>query len=264
MKDIRNNLDKEKRDIVIYDILVPSLRILYEEDYFNIAAGVSERNICARLAHHMENVMHEMNDYNDYYADVEYNRKNDGTGKNWESPHKVPLPMVADLIVHKRNAEHNLMSIEMKRWNNYDKRKEDRKRLESVVSSPNLEERRDDCIYDTALGIFIIYSHKILKVEFYENLDGNGAYSGYMLFECKMDGTSFLSLEKIDEKWVYVVNQDFYSDYYDTKICRGDKCIILQYLSNNYVAVNMLDTSKYPKKYLSIPMANLELCHEDW
>jgi hypothetical protein len=69
--------------------------------------------------------------------------------------------------------------------------------------------------------------------------------------------------KSIEEKWVYIVIQDFYSDYYDTKICRGDKCIILQYLSNNYVAVNMLDTSKYPKRYLSIPMANLELCHED-
>lgn len=47
-----------KRSIIIYDILVSSLHHLYEVDYFNIKNGVSERNICARLAHHMENTMH--------------------------------------------------------------------------------------------------------------------------------------------------------------------------------------------------------------
>lgn len=190
-----------KRSIIIYDILVSSLHHLYEVDYFNIKNGVSERNICARLAHHMENTMHGMIDYNEYYTDVEYNRKNDGTSKNWESCQKVPLPMVADLIVHKRNAEHNLMAIEMKHWDNYDKRKDDRKRLVSVVSSPKTEERNEKCIYDTTLGAFVIYSSKKLKVEFYENRGGQGFYSGCMSFVCKMDGKRFLSLEKIDEKW---------------------------------------------------------------
>lgn len=47
------------RDIIINDILIPSLKRLYQEDYDNIRFGVSERNICARLAHHMENIMRE-------------------------------------------------------------------------------------------------------------------------------------------------------------------------------------------------------------
>ena len=196
--------DKDKRDIILRDILLPSLHRLYEMDNNNIRFGVSERNICARLAHHMENIMREYNNRNlfeNYYVDVEYNRKNDGTGKFYESQQKVPFPMVADIIVHKRNAEHNLMAIEMKRWDNYDKRKEDRKRLMSVVSSPKTEVRDKNCIYDTTLGAFIIYSPKKIKVEFYEKMGENGTYSGYMLFECKMNETDFLSLEKIDEFW---------------------------------------------------------------
>ena len=47
------------RDIIIHDILIPSLKRLYQRDYDNIRFGVSERNICARLAHHMENIMRE-------------------------------------------------------------------------------------------------------------------------------------------------------------------------------------------------------------
>ena len=68
---------KEK---ILYDILIPSLTRLYQVDYDNIRFGVSERNICARLAHHMENIMREYDSshstkyFQNYYADVEYNR----------------------------------------------------------------------------------------------------------------------------------------------------------------------------------------------
>ena len=42
------------RDIIINDILIPSLQRLYKVDYNNILFRVSERNICARLAYHLE------------------------------------------------------------------------------------------------------------------------------------------------------------------------------------------------------------------
>lgn len=45
------------RDIIINEILIPSLQKLYKVDYDNIKFDVSERNICARLAHHIENRM---------------------------------------------------------------------------------------------------------------------------------------------------------------------------------------------------------------
>ena len=193
-------IDREKRNIIIYDILQPSLLRLYEKDYFNIRNGVSERNICARLAHHMEIIMDRSNHFKGYFADVEYNRKNDGTIKHSEGYKKVSLTMVSDLIVHKRNADNNLLAVEMKRWNNYDKRKVDRDRLKSVVSSP--EEGKDDCVYDTTLGAFIIYSAGKVLVEFYGKVNGKGDWIGEMEFQCRLEGNRCLSLEIIRENWI--------------------------------------------------------------
>ena len=79
------------KGIIINDILIPSLKRLYQEDYDNIRFGVSERNICARLAHHMENIMREYDDSHstmnirNYYADVEYNRMGNGNLKQYEN-----------------------------------------------------------------------------------------------------------------------------------------------------------------------------------
>ena len=45
------------RDIIIHGIMIPALMVLYRVDYDNINDGVSERNICARLVLHKENIM---------------------------------------------------------------------------------------------------------------------------------------------------------------------------------------------------------------
>lgn len=188
-----------ERRSIINDILIPSLKRLYEKDYFNIRIGVSERNICARLAYHMETIMHESDNFRDFFADVEYNRKNDGTVKHSEGYKKVSLLMVSDLIVHKRNADNNLLAVEMKQWNNPKKREHDRFRLKSVVSSP--EEGKDDCVYDTSLGTFIIYSAEKVLVEFYGKVNGKGDWIGEMEFICRLEGNRCLSLEIIREDW---------------------------------------------------------------
>lgn len=196
-----NNMANEiERKSIINDILIPSLERLYKKDYFNIRIGVSERNICARLAHHMETIMHGRDNFRDYFADVEYNRKNDGTIKHSKGYKKVSLLMVSDLIVHKRNVDNNLLAVEMKRWNNYDKRKEDRDRLKSIVSSP--EEGKDDCVYDTTLGAFIIYSEEKVLVEFYGKMSGEGDWIGEIEFICRSEGNRCLSLEIIRENWI--------------------------------------------------------------
>lgn len=52
------------REIIVHKILIPSLKRLYAVDYDNIRYGVSERNICARLAHHMENLMRRYDEVN--------------------------------------------------------------------------------------------------------------------------------------------------------------------------------------------------------
>lgn len=79
---------KDKKAIILHDILIPSIRMLYREDFSNIRFGASERNVSARLAHHMENIMREYDAKNStslfkrYYVDVEYNRMGNGDMKS--------------------------------------------------------------------------------------------------------------------------------------------------------------------------------------
>ena len=176
--------DKEKRDIVIYDILVPSLLILYEKDYFNIAAGVSERNICARLAHHMEHLMNNHNSgiFDGYFVDVEYNRMGFDSPKYYEN-HKHELKyMVSDMVIHSRGRSRNLLAVEMKRTGNNKNVQSDIKRLKSLVST-RLLNSENKCVYGTLVGAFILYSTEGATVDIFEDIDGRGAKTDDLLIE---------------------------------------------------------------------------------
>lgn len=192
------------RDIIIYDILIPSLHRLYEMDYDNIRIGVSERNICARLAHHMEIIMHSCSHselFEGYYADVEYNRMGNGDLKRYENSEHLPQYMVSDLLIQSRGEPRNLLAVEMKRKSNYVNRDDDRERLEALVS-PVPVHNTLQCVYGTVVGAFIIYSPQKVIVEFYENVNGHGRYTGKMEFGCITDGIRFMSLEKTSEDWI--------------------------------------------------------------
>lgn len=193
------------RDIIVYDILIPSLHRLYEMDYDNIRIGVSERNICARLAYHMENIMHSCSHselLEGYYADVEYNRMGNGDHKRYENSKHLPQYMVSDLLIQSRGKPRNLLAVEMKRSSNYVNRDEDRERLEALVS-PVPVYNTLQCVYGTVVGTFIIYSPQKVIIEFYENVNGHGRYTGKMDFVCITDGIRFMSLEKTSEDWIF-------------------------------------------------------------
>lgn len=166
------------RNIIINEILIPSLERLYMVDY-NIRFKVSERNICARLALHMESkmrkydIMNQKDLFAGYYTDVEYDKMNDGDLKHYENEQNRPQRMISNLLIHSRGIPRNYLAIEMKRKDNYNKRREDRDRLMSIVSSkPDGSTLK--CVYDTLVGAFIIYSPNDVKIEIYENVDGHG------------------------------------------------------------------------------------------
>ena len=167
------------RDIIIHDILIPSLKRLYQRDYDNILFGVSERNICARLAHHMENIMREYDCSNNsnyfcsYYADVEYNRMGNGDLKQYKNSEHRPIYMVSDLVIHRRGYERNYLAVEMKRKGNDLNANDDRERLASMVS-PAPHGMHDRCVHDTLVGAFIIYGVEGVKIELFENVNGRG------------------------------------------------------------------------------------------
>ena len=166
-------------NIILNDILIPSLKQLYQVDFNNIRFGVSERNICARLAHHMENIMREYDRSNNsyyfcnYYADVEYNRMDNGDQKQYENSEHRPKFMVSDLLIQSRGYERNYLAVEMKRKGNYRNANDDRERLASMVS-PAPHGMHDRCVHDTLVGAFIIYGVEGVKIELFENVNGRG------------------------------------------------------------------------------------------
>lgn len=178
----------DKKQIIIEEVLIPALKSLYQIDYDNIRFGVSERNICARLAHHIENIMreydkqHSNSPFIGYYADVEYNRMGDGSLKQFENSKHRPQYMVSDLLIQSRGYERNLLAVELKRKGNHNKEKDDKDRLKSLVSSSN-ESISDRCVHDTLLGAFIIYSPKDVSIEFYENVNGIGIMTKHMILK---------------------------------------------------------------------------------
>ena len=162
------------KDIILHDILIPSLKKLYQEDYNNIKFGVSERNVCARLAHHMENIMREYDAKNgtsfftSYYADVEYNRMGNGDLKYYEDSLKRPKYMVSDLLIQSRGYEGNLLAVELKKKGaTKEAIDNDIKRLKSLVTPGSLSQLTG-CVHDTLLGAFIIYSKDGVDMEIFE------------------------------------------------------------------------------------------------
>ena len=160
--------------IVLHDILIPSISILYKEDFSNIRFDVSERNICARLAHHMENIMREYDAKNrtsfftSYYADVEYNRMGNGDMKYYEDSQKRPRYMVSDLLIQSRGYEGNLLAVELKKKGaTKEAIDNDIKRLESLVT-PGAFSQLTGCVHDTLLGAFIIYSKDGVDMDIFE------------------------------------------------------------------------------------------------
>ena len=160
--------------IVLHDILIPSICKLYKENFSNIRFGVSERNICARLAHHMENIMrdydakHRTSLFTNYYADVEYNRMGNGDMKFYEDSQKRPRYMVSDLLIQSRGYEGNLLAVELKKKGaTKEARDNDIKRLKSLVTPGSLSQLTG-CVHDTLLGVFIIYSKDGVDMEIFE------------------------------------------------------------------------------------------------
>lgn len=188
------------RNIVINEVLTPSLRKLYETDYDNIRFGVSERNICARLSHHMENIMREYDrtcgrSFDGYYAEVEYNRMGNGDLKHYENNEHRPQYMVSDLLIMNREGKRNLLAVEMKRKGNCRGVEKDIIRLKSLVSSPSKDSALI-CVYDTLVGAFITYSPKDVRIEFYENINGQGEKTSemYLIYESLNDKRGTLNV----------------------------------------------------------------------
>lgn len=104
----------------------------------SILAGVSERNLCGRLAIHMSRLLPEFGLEN-YFVDPEYNRKQDGRIKTILDENMEIVTINCDLILHSRGGvveNDNLIAIEMKKSNRpQGEKNNDRKRLRALTKS---------------------------------------------------------------------------------------------------------------------------------
>ena len=204
--------------IVLHDVLISSICKLYKEDFSNIRFDVSERNICARLAHHMENIMREYDAKNrtsfftSYYADVEYNRMGNGDMKCYEDSLKRPKYMVSDFLIQSRGYEGNLLAVELKKKGSTKKAiAKDRERLTSLVTPGSLSQLTG-CVHDTLLGAFIIYSKDGVDMEIFEfSSEKENVVSRKYSLRCLFrdyDETKVMAMDFCDGVQCWLINLD--------------------------------------------------------
>lgn len=129
----------------------------------NILNGVAERNLCGRLAVAMESIK-EKYGLSAYYADPEYDRKQEGKFKTILDGNMELVEIVADLLVHSRGelpGRDNLIAIEMKKAgrpkvetiNDQNRLRAMTKPMDSVWAADRLPHPEHVCGYQ--LGFFI-------------------------------------------------------------------------------------------------------------
>ena len=115
-----------------------ALEEFFTREARNIHSGVSERNLCGRLSLPLERVSKEYG-LKGYYADTEYNRKQDGLVKTILDDNYQIINITCDLILHSRGenmAKDNLIAIEMKKSERPEEEKtSDRARLRTLTKS---------------------------------------------------------------------------------------------------------------------------------
>ena len=108
------------------------------EERSGIQNGVNERNLCGRLGIYLQSAA-ERSALRGYYADPEYNRKQQGKVKTIMNRKMKVVVVNCDLILHSRGEiveRDNLIAIEMKKSDRPQKDKdEDRERLMALTKS---------------------------------------------------------------------------------------------------------------------------------
>ena len=144
---------------LIMHIFLNSIEDVYLYDGVNIGDGVSEWNICARLAMYFEKRMHAY-DYlyrtelfKDYYADVEYNRSINGSPKEVDGQ-KVRCDM---LVQTREETKYNYLVLELKKPDNQQKRVDDIREIKRMVM-PRQQGTTDYYNCGTHMGIFMDYN----------------------------------------------------------------------------------------------------------
>lgn len=115
-----------------------SLYNFFNKEYKLILDDVSERCLCSRLAMSFENIIKQFG-LDGYYADTEYNRKQNGSVKTILPSGMATIKITCDLIIHSRGEilkRDNLIAIEMAKPNKNQRIfQRDRERLMALTTT---------------------------------------------------------------------------------------------------------------------------------
>lgn len=120
---------------LLLNLFNQSADIFFKDEAENILNDVAERNLCGRLAIIMSPKLAE-NGIGEYFADVEYNRKQNGQIKTIIDDDFKVITIQCDLIIHSRGniQQDNLIAIEMKKSTRPESEKvDDRNRLRAMT-----------------------------------------------------------------------------------------------------------------------------------
>jgi len=143
-------------------VFLSSFDEFLENEAQNILNGVSERNLCGRLAKLIEEKAHTSG-FDEYFADIEYNRKQDGQVKTIIDENMEVVSITPDIILHSRGKKiknDNLIAVEMKRKEHLESEKrKDRNRLCALTKSSEVwsydGKSHPEHVYGYSLGYFL-------------------------------------------------------------------------------------------------------------
>ncbi|KPG91912.1 hypothetical protein AEQ67_28445 [Pseudomonas sp. RIT-PI-q] len=163
----------------MYSLFQGALRPFLDNEASSIRSNTSERHLCSRLAIQFEKLLPSYN-LGAYYADTEYNRKQEGKIKTVVLGDMQVIKVTCDLIVHSRGEQgrDNLIAIEMAKP---DKTAEqihsDRLRLmaltkrsfDDVWSYDGVVPPEHVCGYLLGAFIMVDRTNAVVSVEFFED-----------------------------------------------------------------------------------------------
>jgi len=144
----------------------------------NILNDTAERNLCSRFGYDFELLFNKYA-VTGYYADTEYNRKQEGKVKTILDEEMIIVPIQCDLIIHSRGeniSNDNLIAIEMKKSTRPNSEKiSDRKRLRALTKDSYNDIWSNDgialpehvCGYDLGIYLILNIQKRYFEVEYY-------------------------------------------------------------------------------------------------
>lgn len=164
---------------LIRQIFEQSMDAFLQKEVQALLEGVNERNNCARCSIYMQEIANNFG-LGNYYADAEYNRKQNGQVKTILNGEMKVVQISCDLLLHSRGKMHedNLIAVEMKKYETRDDdKRKDRERLcaltkvsyDDIWSNDGVTLPEHVCGYILGVFIEIDRNNRRCNFEYYEN-----------------------------------------------------------------------------------------------